>query len=168
MTVPSFFVHLINNIKEYQKAGFEVELISSEEEYGSYLAQHHGFKLHYINIPREISPKQDITTLWKLYKRFREQKYDIVHSGTPKAGLLCAIAGLLARVPVRIQTFTRPRWATLQGKLRKLLKFLDTLVIKLNTRCYADSPSQIQFLVDQGVASKKELFCLNKDRKSVV
>jgi glycosyltransferase involved in cell wall biosynthesis len=162
VTVPSFFVHIINNIKEYQKNGFEVELISSHAEYGQFLRNEHGFSVTEINIPRNISPLQDLISLWNLYRHFRKNSYDIVHSGTPKAGLLVALAGKIARVPVRLHTFTGQRWATIKGPLRFLLKKLDQLIIRLNTRCYADSPSQIQFLVDSGVAKAGAVHCLHK------
>lgn len=160
--MPTFFVHLINNIKEYQKNGFEVELISSEAPYGEFLREHHSFRLTNINIPRAISPLQDLIALWRLYRHFRKNNYAIVHSGTPKAGLLVAIAGFFARVPVRMHTFTGQRWATIRGPLRWLLKKLDSLIVLLNTRCYADSPSQVLFLIDEKVAPAGHLHCLHK------
>lgn len=162
VTVPTFFVHLINNIKEYQKNNFDVELISSAGEYATFLRETHGFKVTEIEIPREISPFQDLKALWNLYRHLRRNKIQVAHSGTPKAGLLVAIAGFCARTPVRIHTFTGQRWATLTGRLRRLLKFLDRIIILLNTRVYADSPSQIQYLIDEKVAKPGEVFCLNK------
>lgn len=161
-TVPTFFVHNINNFKDYQRNGFSLELIASAGEYANYLRSAHGYHVTEINIARNISPLSDLKSLWQLYSYFRKKNFDIVHSGTPKAGLLVAIAGFLARVPIRLHTFTGQRWATIQGVLRTFLKLLDRIVILLNTRCYADSPSQIEFLISEGVAQPGQISCMHK------
>jgi glycosyltransferase involved in cell wall biosynthesis len=87
----------------------------------------------------------------KLYFVFKRNKYDITHSSTPKAGLLSAIASFFARVPVRIHTFTGQRWATKTGISRNFLIFLDKCIGWLNTEIYADSISQVDFLINEGV-----------------
>ncbi|WP_413291604.1 glycosyltransferase family 4 protein [Bdellovibrio sp. HCB337] len=161
-TVPNFFVHLLNNIQEYQRQNIEVTLITSHEAYGEYLKKTYGFKVIEIEIARDISLFKDLRSLWQLWRHLKNEKYDIVHSLTPKAGLITSIAGLLTKTPVRIHTFTGQRWATLQGPLRWFLKKLDTLVIRLDTRAYTDSNSQIQYLLNEGVAKTGELYCLNK------
>jgi glycosyltransferase involved in cell wall biosynthesis len=45
---------------------------------------------------REISPK-DALTVWKLYRLFRREQPDIVHTHTAKAGTVGRLAGLLYR-----------------------------------------------------------------------
>nr|BDT26871.1 glycosyltransferase [Bacteriovorax sp. HI3] len=161
-TIPRFFVHIINNIKELEKNGFDIQLVSSFESYGDYLKHDHGFKIDYIEIPREISPLKDVKALFLLYLYLRKNKFDIVHSLTPKAGIVVALASFAARVPIRIHTFTGQRWATLSGAFRSILKTLDKIVIKLNTRCYADSKSQIDYLISENVAKPSEVFCIHE------
>ena len=51
----------------------------------------------------------------------------MVHSMTPKAGLLCMLAGWLTHVPVRIHTFTGLVWPTSTGFKRKILMLTDKL-----------------------------------------
>ncbi len=104
-----------------------------------------------IEIARSISVIKDIRALWMLFRLFRREHFDIVHSTNPKAGLLTAIAGILAGVPVRLHTFTGQPWVNLQGPMRVLAHLSDSLVARLNTHCYADSQSQRQFLVDRHV-----------------
>jgi glycosyltransferase involved in cell wall biosynthesis len=65
----------------------------------------------------------------------------------PKAGLLTAIAGLICRVPVRVNTFTGQIWATKTGTARMIYYWLDRLINSLNTICLTDSPSQSEFLL---------------------
>ena len=65
-------------------------------------------KIATISVPmeRQISPVKDLTACIKLYRVFKKEKPKIVHSITPKAGLLCMCAAYFARVPVRMHTFT--------------------------------------------------------------
>lgn len=163
VTVPIAFVHIrgwlsLLNESEYEK--YDVELISSEGDYQYELSKQYKINVKNINILREISIKNDFIALIKLIKLFRREKYTIVHSSTPKAGMLTAVAGFIARVPIRFHTFTGQRWATLNGFLRFLMKLIDKLIITLNTRTYADSKSQIKFLISEGVAKEGQVHCL--------
>jgi glycosyltransferase involved in cell wall biosynthesis len=104
-----------------------------------------------VAIERRISLAGDLAALWALWRIFRRERFDVIHSVTPKAGLLAAIAGALAGVPVRIHTFTGQVWATRGGAMRLLLKSLDRLTASLATHVLADSASQRDFMVAQRV-----------------
>lgn len=110
-----------------------------------------------IDIPRKIDLLRDLAALWRLWRFFRREHFDIVHSTTPKAGLLCSIAALLAGVPVRLHTFTGQPWVGLSGVNHWLSKSSDWLIARLNTFCYADSPSQQRFIIDSGVACEASI-----------
>jgi len=109
----------------------------------------------YIDIPieREISPLKDIFSLYKLIKLFRQHQFTLVQSITPKAGLLTMLSAWICRVPIRIHVFTGQAWVTRSGFSRWYLKSFDRLIAMLATSLLADSPSQKQFLVDEGIAS---------------
>lgn len=104
-------------------------------------------------IARRIAPLADLAALWMLFRLFRRRRFDLVHSVTPKAGLLAALAGALAGVRVRIHTFTGQVWATRSGFGRWLLKRIDALTAAACTHVLADSGSQRDFLVEEGVAA---------------
>jgi len=106
-----------------------------------------------VAIARRIAPLADLAALWALYRLFRRERFDLVHSVTPKAGLLAALAGALAGVRVRIHTFTGQVWATRAGFGRWLLKRIDALTAAACTHVLADSGSQRDFLVGEGVAA---------------
>lgn len=99
---------------------------------------------------RDIALGKDIQGLLALVAVFRRHRFDIVLSVTPKAGLLAMMAGFLARVPCRIHWFTGQVWVTRQGLLRAIIKSADRLIAGLATSLLADSPSQRDFLVEQG------------------
>lgn len=104
-------------------------------------------------IEREISLISDVISVIELYKLFRQERYDIIHSVTPKAGLLSMVAGYFAGIPVRIHIFTGQVWATRKGPGRWLLKTLDRILALCATHILVDSQSQRSFLAEQGVVS---------------
>lgn len=106
----------------------------------------------FIDVPivRAIQPWNDVKALFLLWKILRQESFDVVHSVTPKAGLLAGLAGVLARQRVRIHTFTGQVWATRRGITRALLKMADRLTLACTTRSLADSHSQAEFLKAEG------------------
>ena len=83
-----------------------------------------------------------------------------MHSSTPKAGLLAALAGVLARVPVRIHTYTGQVWVEMRGVPRNIMRVCDWIIGHLNTQCYADSASQRDFLVNERLVAASKLSVL--------
>lgn len=106
-----------------------------------------------VQIERQPSPLRDLRALWKLYRFFRENRFDVVHSVTPKGGLLAMTAAALAHVPVRIHTFTGQVWANRSGLQRTILKLLDTWLAAMATHILVDSESQRAFLLREGVVT---------------
>lgn len=102
-------------------------------------------------IERKPSPWKDVIALNQLYWLFRRERFDIVHSIMPKAGLLAMLAAWLTLVPARVHTFTGQVWVTMHGARRILLKGVDKLIAIFATCVLVDSPSQRDFLVDEGV-----------------
>ncbi len=115
------------------------------------------FAVHSIVMSRQISPFADLRALFRLIRLFRAEHFDIVHSCTPKAGLLTALAGFAARVPVRLHTYTGQVWVELDGWKRAVSKGSDWLIARLNTHNYADGPAQRQFLVKENVCPSDKI-----------
>lgn len=160
-TVPFFLQnHLREQIVASVAAGHELVLIASEGPEMAQLRAIPGVRIQCIHIPRRIAPLHDMWALWRLYRLFRRERFDIVHSTTPKAGLLTALAGALARVPLRLHTFTGQPWVELSGLKRLLARNADRITAGLDTHCYADSPSQRAFLVGEHIASPQRLTVL--------
>lgn len=158
-TVPYFVVsQLSGQLDAIVRSGVDVTVISSDgPELGRLKSVELPLSIITVEIARSISMMKDIRALWRLFWIFRRERFDIVHSTNPKAGLLAAIAGRFAGVPVRLHTFTGQPWVSLQGPLRLVASWSDSLIGRFNTQCYADSESQRQFLVDQGVISPHQV-----------
>lgn len=110
-----------------------------------------------IPMRRVPAPASDLRSLWSLTKLLRKSRFDIVHSSTPKAGLLSALAGTMARVPVRMHTFTGQPWVALRGMKRQVARQCDRITAALSNHCYADSFSQRDFLIRQGLVAPAKI-----------
>ena len=110
-----------------------------------------------LRLVRRVSVFADLLTLIELWRLFRCNKFEIVHSITPKAGLLAMAAGLLAGVPIRIHWLTGQVWVTRNGYRRWVLKNLDRLIVAFSTHLLADSHSQNKFLIQEGVVRPNQV-----------
>lgn len=157
-TVPFFVLtQLKTQIEALSASGMVVTVIASPDEMSDKLASNKSFTYVPINIERAISPTKDFSSLVALSRVFKTFKFDIVHSTTPKAGLLSAIAGYFAKTPVRLHTFTGQPWVTTTGIKRSVLMFCDKVIARLNTHCYADSASQRAFLIASGIIRAEKI-----------
>ena len=110
-----------------QKEGYEIVAVSSPDAELTEIAEREGVKTVAVPMERRISPLKDLKSLWRMIKVFRREKPQMIHSMTPKAGLLSMIAGWVCRVPVRIHTFTGLVFPTATGLTKKILIFTDSL-----------------------------------------
>ena len=105
-TVPMSLVFVTGMLSDLQKKYEMVLLSSSGPEWGKIREIYPDVKGLEVDMERHISLIKDMKSLWKIWFVFRREKPQIVHSMTPKAGLLCMMAARLAGVPVRVHTFT--------------------------------------------------------------
>lgn len=106
---------------------------------------------HHVAIQRAIDIGSDFKSVISLYSLFRKERFDCVHSVTPKAGMVTAIAGWLAGIKNRIHIFTGQVWCTRKGVMRFVLKGIDKLIASLDTQLLVDGEGQRQFLIREGV-----------------
>jgi glycosyltransferase involved in cell wall biosynthesis len=99
---------------------------------------------------------KDLKALIATYFWLRRIKPDILHTHTPKAGLIGMIAGFLAGVPVRIHTVAGITWMETSGGLRKFYKLFESLTYFFATKIYPNSNGLLDFLtVELPFASRK-------------
>ena len=125
-------------------------------------------RVEHVALGRAISIPADILALLTLVRLMWRERFDLVHSMTPKAGLLAMIAATLSHVPVRIHTFTGQVWATRTSLSRAILKFADRMIARCATFTLADSPSQRDFLIREGIAAPDRIAVLGNGSVSGV
>jgi len=113
-----------------------------------------------IPILRSIAPLQDLLAVFVLCRLFARERFDIVVTVVPKAGLLGMMASWLLRVPRRVHIFQGEVWASKHGITRLMLKSMDSLTARLATHVLAVSASERSFLEKEGVVPKGRLLVL--------
>lgn len=106
---------------------YEVVLLSSPGPEMDAAVARYDVRAVAVPMERHISLKHDLISLWRIVKVFRRERPAMVHSMTPKAGLLCMMAAWLTRVPVRIHTFTGLVFPTATGLKRRILLLTDAM-----------------------------------------
>ena len=107
-----------------------------------------------VPMERRMSPIKDLMSLWRLVRVFRREKPDMVHSMTPKAGLLCMIAAWICRVPVRVHTFTGLVFPTATGLTKKILMLTDSLTCACATHVIPEGEGVKSDLVSYRITRK--------------
>lgn len=108
-----------------------------------------------VQIKRQPSFWHDIKVITKFFFLIRKHKPKCVITMTPKVGLFFALVGALCKVQVRVHIITGQVWQNYTGFKRQFFKLLDRVLIALTTRTLADSRSQIEYLIDQGVLTNE-------------
>ena len=126
-TVPTSLTSFLNGVFEVLMSNYELLLVSSPGKVLDELHNNYGVKTIGVSMQRRFSPLKDLISLWKLILVFHKEKPYMVHSMTPKAGLLCMLAAWVTRVPRRVHTFTGLVWPTATGSTRKILMATDWL-----------------------------------------
>ncbi len=149
-TASSFLKTHMRSLREH----FEVHLVANfpkEEEKDLF----EGIVCHTVCVERPVKLVADIKAVCQLRRLFKKEQFYAVHSVTPKAGLVTALAGKLAGIENRIHIYTGQVWATRTGLMRWMLKSLDKLIALLNTKLLVDGQSQRRYLIENGVLKEE-------------
>ena len=133
---------------------YEVVGLSSPGKALEEVAMREGVRIIAVPMERHISLCQDIQSLFTIIKVFRKEKPTMVHSMTPKAGLLCMIAAWITRVPVRVHTFTGLVFPTAIGVKRKVLMVTDWLTCACATHVIPEGEGVKNDLLNNGITKK--------------
>lgn len=137
-----------------QECGYEVVAVSSPGEVLDEFAESEGVRAVGVPMERHISPLNDLKSLWRLTRVFRRERPYMVHSMTPKAGLLCMMAAWLCRVPVRLHTFTGLVFPTATGLKQRILIFTDRLTCTCATHVIPEGEGVRNDLINYHITRK--------------
>ena len=149
-TVPETLASILKGQPRFLNSTFDVSLVSSPEIEAGKLETLEGVPVYPVPMFRGISLLEDFISIVKMIFLLRRLKPDVVHSYTPKAGLVAMVASLVCRVPVRVHTFTGLIFPTQRGLKQKLLIWVDRLICLCATK-----------VVPEGNGVKKDLIAFN-------
>ena len=154
-TVSQTFSQILSGQLAFLSMHFEVHIVCSGSpvEVQRIAKANNVASAHVIPMNRGISPFKDIISIIRMMRVVRQVKPDIVHSYTPKAGLVTAISSFILKVPVRVHTFTGLIFPYKVGFKRFVLKNVDSLICKLCTHVVPEGEGVKKLL--QPITSKE-------------
>src|SRR5258706_14576041 len=157
-TAPLSLKYLLLNQMRYMKEnGFDVIMVSSEGKEWPDLIENEGCRHRIVYMTRKMTPFTDLKSLWKLYRLFKKEKPDIVHSHTPKAGLLAMLAAKFAGVKIRIHTIAGLRFMTATGMTRRILISMEKLTGLAAVHVWPNSHSLLNYIRQHRLVPVKKL-----------
>ena len=153
-TIPLSLNILLKGQLKYLSKEFNITAISGEGSELDEILKREGVKIEAVKMRREISLFQDLYSLANLYILFRREKPSVVHSITPKSGLLSMVAAKLARVPVRIHTFTGLIFPSKSGFMKQLLIVMDKVLCRCATNIYPEGNGVRKDLIKYKITNK--------------
>ncbi|MCL6415808.1 glycosyltransferase family 4 protein [Aestuariirhabdus sp. Z084] len=133
-TVPETFATILKHQPGYLHHYYDVSLVTSRDNQYDKLLRQEGVSINFVPMIRGISPLRDLWSIFCMIMLIRKIRPDVVHSYTPKAGLVSMISAFLCRVPSRIHTFTGLVFPTHRGLKQKILMLSDRLVCACASR----------------------------------
>jgi glycosyltransferase involved in cell wall biosynthesis len=157
-TVPVSLAGLIRGQHRYMtQQGFEVVGVSSSGKALDEVSKSEGVRTEVVEMTRILSPVKDLKSLWQFYRFCRKEKPTIVHSHTPKAGIVGMMGAWLARVPIRLHTVAGMPLMEATGAKRKLLDLVEKMTYGFATKVYPNSQGLYDFIVEGNYAKPKKL-----------
>ena len=157
-TVPlSLKVLLKGQLRFMASNGFDVKGVSSEGKELREVHENEGIAVEAITMSRKITPFQDLKSLWEMWNFLRKEKPQIVHTHTPKAGIIGMLAARLAGVPHRLHTVAGLPLMEATGIKRKILNFVEKLTYSSATRVYPNSKGLYDFILQNNFTQSNKL-----------
>ena len=153
----SFKVLLKGQLRFMASNGFDVKGVSSEGDELKEVIENEGIVMEAINMSRKITPFQDLKSLWEMWNFLRKEKPQIVHTHTPKAGIIGMLAARLAGVPHRLHTVAGLPLMEATGIKRKILNFVEKLTYSSATRVYPNSKGLYDFILQNNFTQSNKL-----------
>lgn len=161
-TVPQSLEKLLEGQLRFMSDYYDVTAVSANksglEQYGT----NEEVPTFYLNLTRKITPVADLRALYKLYRFLRREKPLIVHTHTPKAGIVGMSAAYLARIPLRLHTVAGLPLMEAKGFKRLILNFVEKLTYRFATNVYPNSKGLYDFIISERFTEPNKLKVIGK------
>jgi len=159
-TVPVSIQTLLRGQHRFMSHYYEVVGISSSGPELEQVAVDEGIRILPLEMSRTIAPLKDFVALWKLCGIIRKEKPQVVHTHTPKAGILGMLAAWLCRVPVRLHTVAGLPLLEAIGVKRTLLDFVERVTYACATRIYPNSYGLKAIILQSNYCAESKLYVI--------
>jgi glycosyltransferase involved in cell wall biosynthesis len=156
-TVPVSLEKLLTGQLQFMSQYYDITAISSDKEHMERFGKEQGLKTYHIEFTRQITLLKDLKALCRLYNYIKNEKPDIVHTHTPKAGLIGMLAAWLAKVPYRLHTVAGMPLMETTGLKRQILNITEKITYKCATKVYPNSVGLKTFIENQSFCHPDKL-----------
>ncbi len=139
------------------KRFFEVTAVSSDDQRLQEFGNKQGVDTFHVDLTRQITPIKDLKAVVELYKFLKKEKPSIVHTHTPKAGIVGMLAARFANVPIRMHTVAGLPLMESSGMKRSVLIIVEKLTYSCATNVYPNSKGLKEFIIKEKLTSKNKL-----------
>ena len=151
---------LLDQLCSIQQAGYEVVAISSPGSNVSTI-EAAGIRHVPVSMTRAISPWADLVSLVRLYRLMRRERFTIVHTHTPKPGLLGQLAARMARVPIVVNTLHGFYFHEhMAPRSRQFYIFMEKIAALCSDRILSQNREDIQTAIEEGICSPEKIMHL--------
>ncbi len=156
-TVPLSLEKLLEGQLHFMSKHFEVTAISADEARLKKYAEAEGVGYYHVNLTRKITLFKDLWATFKLYRYLRKTRPYIVHTHTPKAGIVGMLAAWLARVPNRLHTVAGLPLMEANGFKKKLLVIIEKWTYRFATKVFPNSQGLQEYILVERFTSPSKL-----------
>lgn len=156
-TVPESLNKLLEGQLSFMSDYYDVIAVSSNKEKLDEVGHKEKVRTFCVNLTRKITPFNDVKSVISLYSFLRKEKPHIVHTHTPKAGIVGMLASYLAGVPHRFHTVAGLPLLETTGFKRKVLNFVELITYKLATKVYPNSFGLKNIIITNKFCKEKKL-----------
>ena len=156
-TVPVSLEKLLEGQLNFMQKEYEVIAVSSDEKELKNLGKRIGVDTFAVEMTRSITPVKDLKSVWDLYHFFKRVKPLIVHTHTPKAGIVGMLAAKMAGVPIRLHTLAGLPQMDARKFKWKVLREVEKITFSCATRIYPNSPKMYEYLLRENYVVEDKL-----------
>ena len=156
-TVPISLKILLKDQLRFMGREFEVIGVSSAGKELQDVEKDEEIQTIVLEMSREITPLKDMLSLIKMIMLLLKERPQIVHTHTPKAGIVGMVAAWICRVPYRLHTVAGLPVMEAVGKKRELLLFIEKLTYACATKIYPNSNGLEEYILQNTLTTQKKL-----------
>ena len=156
-TVPLSLDKLLSGQLNFMQSHYEVVAVSSEKDYLERVGIKENVRTFHLEMSRKITPLKDLLAVLKLFLFLVKEKPLIIHTHTPKAGIVGMIASKMAFVPHRFHTVAGMPLMEVQGVKRKILDFVEKVTYLCATKVYPNSFGLKDIILENNFCKENKL-----------
>ncbi|CAG5006524.1 D-inositol-3-phosphate glycosyltransferase [Dyadobacter sp. CECT 9275] len=152
----SLHILLRGQLDFMQQNGFEVFMASSPDDKVPALIEQQNAEFFPLPLSRKFTLFQDFWALYQTIVLILKIKPQIVHTHSPKAGIVGMLAAFLCRVPLKVHTVAGLPLMETTGAKRKLLNAVESLTYYCADWVLPNSNHLKNFIIDNKLSGNSE------------